>query len=677
MDNLQKKFIEEATDNINDLEEALLSLEKQTGDKELIERIFRALHTLKGTGAMFGFNHISELTHDLENIYDLIREGKKEITENIISITLQSADHLRNLLADQKLEIQDNIELQSQLIIKIKKIENESLEKELTLIHTKEREESLANFKSYYIYFQPNPTLLKNGNNPLYLIDELNTLGEIIVYPHFQIVPEIDFIDPEICYIYWEIILATPKNVSDISDVFIFVDDECALEIQFLNDGNIFKTENVKDKLEKLKTQEQESYLLQIQNIIKKSIKFSPKSHGKDDVQKANLISSIRVASEKLDSLMNLVSELVTTQARLTLYAENEGKTELTTIAENVQKLSRQLRDIAFDIVLIPIETVITRFQRLVRDLSSELKKRVIFTSKGTDTELDKTIIESLTDPLLHIIRNCIDHGIEKPEERIKKGKPEEGNILFNAYYSGTNVVIEISDDGAGIDTDKIKNKAIKNGLISEDQIISASEIYDLLFLPGFSTATKVTDVSGRGVGMDVVKRKIAEIRGEVKLDSETDKGTTLTITLPLTLSIIDGLLVRISDIHYIIPLTAVNKIFAVSHDDIKSAFNNHIKLDENLYPFFNLRKEFEMQDIAQKNEQVILIQYQEKQVGIVVDHVVGEYQAVLKPLGKHYKEQEMISGATILGDGTVALVLDTNKLINTISTQILKLEEI
>jgi two-component system chemotaxis sensor kinase CheA len=383
---------------------------------------------------------------------------------------------------------------------------------------------------------------------------------------------------------------------------------------------------------------------------------------------KEQTISSIRVASEKIDHMMNLVSELVTTQARLSLKAEQSNDGELLSIAENVQKLSRQLRDNAFDIALVPVETMLTRFQRLVRDLSSSMNKKVKFTAEGTETELDKNIIETLTDPLLHILRNSIDHGIETPEERAKKGKPEEGHILLKAYYSGASVHIQIHDDGKGIDVEKVKAKAIEKGIVDTNEKVSQRELYDLIFKSGFSTSDNVTDVSGRGVGMDVVKRKLAEIRGEVEIDSEVNVGTTLTVKLPLTLSIIDGLLVQIEDNSYVVPLSAVDKIYAARHNDVVDTFNNLIVLDGEQVPFFYLREEFALPESNSDMEEIVVVQYEDKRIGLVVDTVIGEYQAVLKSLGKMYKRQDIISGATILGDGTVALVLDTNKMIDQFS---------
>ncbi|MBA7706567.1 Chemotaxis protein CheA [subsurface metagenome] len=365
---------------------------------------------------------------------------------------------------------------------------------------------------------------------------------------------------------------------------------------------------------------------------------------------------------------MNLVSEMITIQARLSLYAEQLKEPGLNAIAENVQKLSRQLRENVFDICLIPIQNIITRFQRLVRDLALELNKDIAFISEGTETELDKTIIESLTDPLLHILRNSIDHGIETREERIKKNKPVQGRIVFRAFYSGVNVHIQIKDDGAGIDTDFIREKAISKGLIRKDASLSKKEILNLIFLPGFSTAKKVTDVSGRGVGMDVVKRKISDIRGEIEVVSEVNKGTTIIIKLPITLSIIDGLLVKIAGSFYLIPLMVIKKIYVTQHSNLVNTFNNTIVIDEEKIHFFYLREEFNLPESDLPFESVIVVFYEDKQIGLAVDSVVGEYQAVLKPLGKHYKNQDILSGATILGDGTVALIMDPNKLIKQFS---------
>lgn len=685
MDNFRKKFIEEATEHIGELEKALLEMERDPENKEIVEKVFRIMHSLKGGGAMFGFDKISEFTHNLESVYDLVRSGQMYISKDLLDATLASVDHLTNLLDDDKINLQSTIDTHEELT---KKIENIiTVSQTFTSDSAKKIKEassgSAAQDKSskgektatYYILFQPDENIFDNGTNPLYLLDEINELGTCIAIPHLNKVPSYEEIVPAKCYTYWEIFLATQHNVNSITDVFIFVEDECILDIHKLSDYNLLTDKLFLDRLDELRKENKDIGINDLQAFVSKisstqKIKEKKAEERTITASKENTISSIRVSSEKLDSLMNLVSELVTTQARLSLYAEQAVNTELIAIAENVQKLSRQLRDIAFSIVLIPIENLLTRFQRLVRDLSKELRKEVVFVAEGTDTELDKTIIENLTDPLLHILRNSLDHGIENPTTRMKLGKPRQGTILLKAFYSGANVHIQISDDGAGIDPEKIRLKAISKGLISSDYVPTIKELMDILFLPGFSTASNITDVSGRGVGLDVVRRKIADIRGEVEIESKIGLGTTITIKLPLTLSIIDGLLVKIKDVFYVLPLTSVDKIYAVDHNKLKNNFNNLIVLDGQQIPFFYLRDEFSLEENDIPSEQIVVVRYEDRRIGLVVDYVIGEYQAVLKPLGKYYKNQEIISGATILGDGTIALVIDTNKAIKYFANQ-------
>jgi len=313
---------------------------------------------------------------------------------------------------------------------------------------------------------------------------------------------------------------------------------------------------------------------------------------------------------------------------------------------------------------------MINRFQRLVRELSSDLNKDIDFRTEGSEIELDKTIIEGLIDPIMHIIRNSIDHGIESPEERKKLGKSPQGMILIKAFHSGSNVFIQVTDDGAGIDANKIRQHAVRKGLIQADSTLSAREILDMIFLPGFSTAENITNISGRGVGMDVVKNKIADLRGEVSIETKVHEGTTITIKLPLTLSIIDGLLVAIDNAFFVIPLTSINKCFEFKHEVLVNAINNLIYVNDGHIPFIYLRNEFGFTSQCPALEQVIVIEYGDVRIGLAVDKVIGEYQAVLKSIGNMYKKQDIISGATILGDGTVALVVDPNKIINQFSYQ-------
>jgi two-component system chemotaxis sensor kinase CheA len=672
MDQFQAKFIEEANDLIATLEKTLLALEQNIEDKSLVEKVFRVMHTLKGNSSMFGFEKMGAVTHHLETIYDFIREGKRPVTKDLLTVTFTSLDHFRVLLTDPHLTDTHSAAVHGQLLDQIHKLINQKEDALAdTEAHNSEQpiKDTADNVETstYYILFLPHEDILANGTNPLYLLDEICSLGTAEVVSHLQHIPDLASFNISKCYSYWEIYLASQADTNALKDVFIFVEEECEIKIEKLSGRNLMKDKGFSNKIAAQQRTQSDTDLSELQQYIGQ-LEASPKKKSEEQttsIAKEQVVSSIRVASEKLDDLMNLVSELVTTQARLSLFSEQNSIPELVAIAENVEKISRQLRDSTFSICLVPLENILIRFQRLVRDLSTELNKDIILVTEGADTELDKSIIESLADPLLHILRNSMDHGIESAEARIQKGKPAQGKILLKAFYSGTNVHIEITDDGAGINPEKIRNKAISKGLISPDVSLSEKETLDLLFLPGFSTAEKVTDVSGRGVGMDVVKRKIAELRGEVILQSKVDVGTTITIKLPLTLSIIDGLLVKIEDTHFVIPLSLVDKCFEARHSQLVDTFNNLITLDGEKVPFFYLRKEFTMSQNKAAIEQIVVIKYDGKRVGLTVDAIVGEYQAVLKPLGKLYKKQEHISGATILGDGTIALVLDIHKMIN------------
>jgi len=675
MDNFQEKFIEEATDLINNLELAVLALEKDIANQELIAEVFRIMHSLKGGGGMFGFEDISHFTHNLETIYDEVRNGNLTVTEDLLGITFSAVDHLRNLLNpdalnDSQIKKNHNILLDRVNDILSKKGKTETLE----ALSKQVEEEQKSNYHTVYIYFAPNESIMDNGTNPLYLIDELCSLGSnSIVFPRTNKVPMLSRFNFTKCYTSWEVFMVTDASLNEIQDVFIFVEDESEIEVSKVADFDILINEKFVDKINDL-YQKKNHFDPSIIEALVDEIKNEKKSTVANVNEKLkvftkeNIISSIRVSSDKIDQLMNLVSELVTTQASLSLYVEENQVYELNLLAENIENITRQLRDTAFSISLIPIETMLTRFHRLIRDLSNEFNKNIEFITEGAETELDKTLIQGLTDPLMHIIRNSVDHGIEPEEERIKKGKTPQGMIYFKAYYSGANVVIKIQDDGRGIELEKVKQKAIDKEIITPDAKLSEREILDLVFIPGFSTAKNITDVSGRGVGMDVVKRKIDEIRGTVELESKENIGTTITIKLPLTLSIIDGLLVMIGDTKYVMPLNLVNKIYAYDHSTFDNAFNNIVIVDGEQIPFYYLRDEFEIPGNPQEVEQLVLVKYEDKKIGLVVDNVIGEYQAVLKPLGKLYKNHEIISGATILGDGTIALVLDTNKIIHEFS---------
>lgn len=675
MDNFKKKFIEEAQDLLVDLENALLRFDPEQEDKSLIEHIFRIMHTLKGNSAMFGFSMIDKYTHQLETIYDLIRNGKKKLTSDLMDLTLASVDHIRNLLDEDASQKPLVMAAHEELLGKISSIilGKTVPEAEMKKAETNPSDGSGAIVSTYYVQFRPNSGILLDGTNPLFLVEDFKTLGEYVVIPDLTNVPALDELDPEKCYVNWEIVVATAEKTEKINEIFIFAEDSCKLEIQKLSDTNLLSDKEFRSRIMAAAGQK---VFLGIQNIkqmlqpVSQVIKTdATETRNINEVtNKLKSISSIRVSSEKLDELINLVSELVTTQAGLSLVAEKINNKELHVLAEDVEKLTRRLRDSTFEIRLIPIENMITRFHRLVRELSHDLKKEISFITEGTDIELDKNMIEGLIDPIMHIIRNCCDHAIESSSERLTAGKQAHGTIHFTAFHSGSSVFIKISDDGKGIDSDVIRQKAVEKGIVASDASLSRKEILDLVFLPGFSTAGSVTNISGRGVGMDVVKRKIADLRGEVSIETEKGKGTSIILKLPLTLSIIDGLLVSIDNSYFVIPLSSINKCYEFRHESLVNAVNNLIFVYDTHIPFIYLRSEFNITSQSPDLEQVVVIEHGEGRIGLTVDRVIGEYQAVLKSLGSMYKKQDIISGATILGDGTVALVLDPNKIITQFS---------
>lgn len=659
MDQFKAKFTEEAQDLLADLEKALISLENAPQNAQAIEHVFRIMHTLKGNSAMFGFESIEQLTHHLENIYDLIRQGKKALETEMLDVSLEAVDHLARLLQEEDQLSEPTQKAHENLLIRITALSGN--EASVPATPAEEGEHQQLSLQTYLVRFQPYKEILTNGTNLLYLLEELQGLGqgEAIVYS--AKLPLLEEINPTHCYLAWDVIIATSESPEKIEDVFLFVEDEASIEIVDLGEGNLLEQPAFQDKIKQARKAAKLPPLDFWKEVQKKE------SGGKTVAQQQNVqVSSIRVATDKLDSLMNLVSELVTTQARLSLLAEQVDQGELVSIAEEVEKISRRLRDNAFSICLIPIEHLFTRFQRMVRDISQELGKQVDFITEGGDTEMDKAIIDCLADPLMHILRNSLDHGIETVAQRVENGKAGKGRIVLKAFYSGTYVHIQIADDGAGIDPEKVRKKAISKGIISADKVMQEKEIIELIFAPGFSTTEKVTEISGRGVGMDVVRQKVNELRGEVDLQSVMGSGTTLTIKLPLTLSIIDGLLVKIADTSYIIPLSAIDRCCETWAGKLNT-FNELFGFEGEQLPYIDLRSNFEQQSFTEDPNaivHIVLIRFEHLRVGLIVDQILGEYQAVLKPLGKHYRNQKFLSGGSILGDGTIALVLDTQKTI-------------
>lgn len=695
LDQLSSVYREEASERLAELEETLLELEDAPTDLELVGRAFRAMHTIKGSGAMFGFDEVARFTHELETVFDRVRNGAIPVTPELIGLALKAKDLIRAMVegagAEDERERATVVE-QLRAVGGGQTTEGPSKTAVTTAIPAAPRAAAAVVAKSYRVRFRPARDLLQDGTNPVTLLDELRSLGRCEVVAHVRAVPALEELEPELCFLAWDAVVTTDKGENAIRDVFIFVEGRGELRVELIDDGGVAddaaykKLGEILVAREDVTVEQLKSALDAQKNIgellVEKGLvapeaveaaaveqRVVREARSKREPPKEEA-TSIRVAATKLDSLVDLVGELVIAQARLGQIALNRDDPELFNIAEVVERLAANLRDNTLNIRMVPIGTTFARFKRLVRDLSTELGKDIDLVTEGAETELDKTVIERLGDPLVHLIRNCCDHGIEAPTERTEKGKPAKGTVQLSAYYSGASVLIEIHDDGRGLDSSAIRAKAVQRGLIEESARLSERELFGLVFLPGFSTAKQVSNLSGRGVGLDVVKRSISALRGSVELESEAGRGTTITLKLPLTLAIIDGLLVSVGEGRYVLPMSLVEECVELTEQDVeRSNGNQFASVRGELVPYVRLRDWFGEKGDRPPIEQIAIAASDGVRCGVVVDQVVGQHQTVIKTLGTMYKDVEGLSGATILGDGAVALIVDLAKLVRMSTT--------
>ncbi|MCK5322945.1 MAG: chemotaxis protein CheA [Desulfobulbaceae bacterium] len=686
MDDFLEAFKEEAYELLADLETSLLELENNPNDMNLVNQIFRAMHTIKGSSAMAGLDDVSGFTHDAETVLDAVRKNEISVTKELVDITLLARDVIKSLIFDSDADFDKVKEISDSLKGLLQRPEPAGLTKPLKAEVPEQEEEGLL--VTYRIHFKPAPSIWHDGLDPIPIIDELRTLGDCSVVARTDTIPFLKELDTESCCFFWDMILTTHKGMNAIKDVFIFLEDRSDLAIDIIDHENLPMDEDGYKKFGEILVERGEVSAEEIKNALDSQkrvgeILVEEKAVSPDamksalaeqqHVRKQQKVRkeearglSIKVPSERLDSLVNLVGELVTVQARLSRKAAFIKDSELQSISEAVEHLSAELRDNTMNIRLLPIGATFARFNRLFRDLSSELGKEIQLVTEGGETELDKTVIERLGDPMLHLLRNSIDHGIEMPDVREASGKPQTGTIRLAAVHKGAEVVITIEDDGAGLDPDVIRAKAVERGLITADARLAENEILELIFAPGFSTAEKVTDVSGRGVGMDVVKRGIETLRGTIAIESKKGAWTRISLKLPLTLAIIDGLLVRIGEELFVIPVPAVEECVELDQDEAARAAKLEIMdLRGKIVPYLRLRELFEIDVEPPSLERVVIVEAKNgAKMGLGVDQVVGQHQTVIKSLGGLYTDVEGISGATILGDGTVALILDIPMLV-------------
>ena len=691
---VEDTFREEAMELLVDLEAAMLELEEQPDDSDCIDRAFRAMHTIKGSGAMFGFVKLAAFTHHLENAFDLVRNGDLAITKNLISISLDSGDHIKTMLDDVNTtaeQEQESLALLARLSDLVPIEGEQGMEVQLP-DEPVESADSAKDKVTYHIRIKPAEDALSSGMDPLPILRELDALGECRITTLLDALPTLESLDPEVCYLSWDIVLLTEQARSAIDDVFIFVQDDWAIDVKVIDDGGhwsdtpedkqlgeilVESGDATEEQIEHARAQqkpigeilgatenispEKVTAALTQQQVVKKVHKERKTSAG----------ASVKVPADKLDILMDLVGELVIAQGRLNQTASNIQDTSLMSVAEDMERLTTELRDNTLGLRMLPIGTTFGRFRRLVRDLSNDLEKEIELVTEGADTDLDKTVIDKLADPLVHLIRNSIDHGIEMPDVRTANGKSSKGTVHLSAVHRESHVVIEIRDDGAGIDPEIIRAKAIERGLINEGDELSNKELYNLVFEAGFSTAETISNISGRGVGMDVVKRSIEALNGKVSIDSEKGKGSTVTVELPLTLAIIEGLLVKVDEECYVLPLSLVEECIELSAaENDQSNSNSLIEVRGELVPYMRLRKYFGQEGETPEIEQIVIARMGDGRFGFTVDEVIGQHQTVIKGLSKLYEDVSGLSGATILGDGAVALILDAPALVRIATPQ-------
>lgn len=633
-----ESFVQESRDILENLESILLELEEDPRDPKRIDAVFRALHTLKGSGGMFGFATLAAFTHHFESAYERIRVGEAQVTPELIQLSLASRDHLERMLEAGPDEDGTAAEdpATTDLVTKLAALDEAG----------QAAAAPQARKATYTISFQPEASALRNGMRPDLLVSELEDLGQAEVTIVTDDVPLLRDLDPSVCHLAWNVALETEAGRETINDVFIFASDwQIEISDPYAAKAGTPQIETEKSGAENTAETEQPTRVNQ-----------------KND--------SVRVQSHRLDELMDQLGELVIAQARLNRISADLGDIGLSSAAEEIERLVTGLRDATLSIRMLPIELVFGKFRRVVRDLSAELGKDVKLDTRGGETEVDKNVIDSLTEPLVHIIRNSIDHGIESPEDRRAAGKSDRASVVMRARQAGGEVLISVSDDGAGLDADAIRARAIERGLIPEDKEMTEDQLFALIFEPGFSTAKSLSSVSGRGVGMDAVRRVIDDLRGTVEVKSQKGRGTQVTLRLPLTLAIIDGLLVKVAGSPFVLPLSGVEECVELpSQEGGRESGRSILCIRDQLVPFVSLDTMFGFERVEQADRRVVITSTDGHRTGLVVDEVVGQHQTVIKPLSIYHRNIEGLAGSTILGDGAVALILDTAAIVKRAQT--------
>ncbi|MCL2917233.1 chemotaxis protein CheA [Shewanella litorisediminis] len=670
-------FFEESIEGLAIMESELLKLDVATPDPETINTIFRAAHSIKGGSATFGFTQVANYTHLLETLLDEIRDGRRQMQPEHVDILLLSVDLLRGMFEALMSQAEFNDPKLPELELRL----NHTLANQPTQAQSASTPSASTATQStascWQIDFKAGADIMRCGNDPMLMFAELASKGPLTAELLPVSFPVWDDFDPEACYLHWRLALITDEPLAKLKEVFEWVEDEC--EISY-NQAEAAPAAELAIPEQAQPPQPEVDMAVSAPEVIAlvPEVPASPSdkavaSQKQSAAAKSGESSSIRVSTEKIDMLINMVGELVITQAMLGQIGQQDeiNQESLLLLQQGLEQLASHTRDLqesVMQIRMLPISFAFNRFPRLVRDIGQQLGKKVELILKGEDTELDKTVLEKIVDPMVHLVRNSLDHGLESPEVRLAQGKPETGTIMLNAYHQGGCIIIEIADDGAGLNTGKILQKARQKGLVGPDEELSEDAIHQLIFKPGFSTADAVSDLSGRGVGMDVVKRNIHELNGSIELKSDAGKGSRFTIRLPLTLAILDGQLVRIGKHIYVVPLVSIYESLQVPTNRINRLSDGHelIRLRDEYLPVIKMYREFNHDADAReiKDGLVMVVDHNNEKTGLLVDELLAQQQVVIKSLEENYTRIPGISGATILGDGTVALIIDVAGLV-------------
>jgi two-component system chemotaxis sensor kinase CheA len=668
VDPLLQAFFEEAAGLLSDFESGLLTLEERPGDAETLNRVFRSAHTLKGNSSMLGLDEIAHFTHTLEDLLDQLRKGRRTVTQAAVDTLLASGDILRALIAraqagggDPSAEEREATERVAHALRAI------ASGQDVTDVPRQARPPAPTSAPAvqtlYEIRFRPPGDLFRRGLDPARVVRNLAELGELLrVEPYLDEVPALSEMDPEQCYLGWTIWLLSHRPQGDVEAQFDFVAEPSAVTIEGLPMGG----GDGASPAPAAETAPAEAPVPAVEAAAPAPDRIQPvKAAAPPEA------ASIRVPVEKVDRLINLVGELVITQSIVAQTVANFQPDQLSRLTEAVAQMDRHARELherMMAVRMIPIKTLFGRFPRLVRDLGASSGKQVTLETAGEETELDKTVIEKIGDPLTHLIRNAVDHGVEPPEDRLMAGKPEHGTVRLEAYQQGGNIYIEVSDDGNGLDRERIVAKAVQNGLVRPDQALTDEEALGLIFRPGLSTAEKVTSVSGRGVGMDVVKRNVEALSGSISIRTEAGKGTCFTIKLPLTLAIMDGQSLRVGDQVYILPLVAIVESIRPTASTVRTVFDQGetVTVRGHVLPVIRLHALFDVEPRTRQLTEAltVIVEHEGRLAALMVDELLGQQQVVIKSLEANFKKVEGVAGATILGDGRVALILDVPGLV-------------